>query len=135
MAKEEDKTNKVAESKNKGEIPGSVESILTQPKVEEIETQKESFPVENINDNPEAAIHVRQTILNTADFLALHPELGRRLRSVAERHKQIRWFIVPKFRNYLIFYQPFEATIVVVRVLHARRDWMRTFPPASYTDP
>jgi plasmid stabilization system protein ParE len=70
-------------------------------------------------DNPGAADRVRRIILNTADLLAQHPELGRRVRKAAARHLQIRWFVVPKFRNYLIFYQPFQETIVVVRVLHA----------------
>ena len=79
-------------------------------------------------DNPEAAERVRQTILNTADFLSQHRELGRRIRKAAPRHAQIRWFVVPKFRNYLIFYQPFEETIMVVRVLHAAQDWTRFFP-------
>ena len=78
-------------------------------------------------DNPEAAERVRLTLLNTADFLAQHPELGRRIRKAAARHLQIRWFVVPKFRNYLIFYQPFQKTIVVVRVLRASRDWTRFF--------
>jgi plasmid stabilization system protein ParE len=31
-------------------------------------------------DNPEAAQRVRRVILNTADFLAPHPEIGRRIR-------------------------------------------------------
>jgi len=31
----------------------------------------------------------------------------------------------------LIFYQPFENTIVVVRILHAARDWTRFFPASS----
>jgi plasmid stabilization system protein ParE len=31
-------------------------------------------------DNPEAAEHVRQIILNPADFLAQHRELGPRIR-------------------------------------------------------
>ena len=81
-------------------------------------------------DNPDAAERVRQTILNTADLLARHPELGRRVLNATPRHAQIRWFVVPKFRNYLIFYQPFEETIVVVRVLHAAQDWPRFFPAA-----
>ena len=34
-------------------------------------------------DNPEAAERVRRTILNTADFLAQHRELGRRIRNSA----------------------------------------------------
>ncbi len=78
-------------------------------------------------DNPEAAEAVRRVILNTADFLAQHPEMGRCLRKAAARHLQIRWFVVPKFRNYLIFYQPFQEIIMVVRVLHASQDWTRFF--------
>jgi len=79
-------------------------------------------------DNLEAAKRVRQVILATADFLVQHPELGRRIRKAAPRHAHIRWFVVPKYRNYLIFYQPFQETIVVVRVLHAAQDWTRFFP-------
>ena len=82
-------------------------------------------------DNPEAAERVRRTILNTADLLAQHRELGRRMRKAAPRHAQIRWFVVPKFRNYLIFYQPFVQTIMVIRVLHAAQDWTRFFPASQ----
>ena len=79
-------------------------------------------------DDPEAAQRVRRVILNTADLLAQHPELGRRIRHATSRHAQIRWFVVPKFRNYLIFYQPYRETIMVIRVLHAAQDWTRFFP-------
>ena len=82
-------------------------------------------------DNPEAANRVRQIILNTADLLAQHPEIGRRIRKPAPRHAQIRWFVVPKYRNYLIFYQPYHETVVVVRVLHAAQDWTRYFPSSQ----
>jgi len=54
--------------------------------------------------------------------------MGRHIRQAAPRHWQIRWFVVPKFRNYLIFYQPFHDTIMVVRVPHAAQDWTRFFP-------
>lgn len=79
-------------------------------------------------DNPDAAVRVRTTILNTADFFARNPELGRRIRDASSRHAQIRWSVVPRFRNYLIFYQPFRDTIMVVRILHAAQDWTRFFP-------
>jgi toxin ParE1/3/4 len=82
-------------------------------------------------DNPEAAARVRRIILNTADLLAQHPELGRRLRKASPRHAQIRWFVVPKFRNYLIFYRPHKETVMVVRVLHAAQDWTRLFPTSQ----
>ena len=80
-----------------------------------------------VADNPAAAAKVRLTILATADFLAQHPAAGRRILKAGPRHSQIRWLVVPRYRNYLIFYQPFEATIVVVRVLHAAQDWTRFF--------
>ena len=78
-------------------------------------------------DNPDAAARVRHAILHTADVLAERPEWGRRLHQPAPRHAPIRWLVVPRFRNYLIFYQPFEDTIMVVRVLHAAQDWTRFF--------
>jgi len=84
-------------------------------------------------NNLDAAIKVRQTILNTADFLALNPALGRRILRATSRHAAIRWFVVPKYRNYLIFYQPIEETIIVVRILHAAQDWTRFFPASRET--
>ena len=80
------------------------------------------------SDNPDAAQRVRETILDVADFLAQNREFGRKIRNASPRHAQIRWFVVPKFRNYLIFYQPFQETVMVVRVLHAAQDWRRFFP-------
>jgi plasmid stabilization system protein ParE len=79
------------------------------------------------SNNPEAAARVRQRILATADFLAQHPEAGRRILRAGPRHAQVRWLVVPRYRNYLIFYQPLGETIVVVRVLHAARDWTKFF--------
>ena len=83
------------------------------------------------SDNPDAAQRVRDTILDVADFLAQNSELGRKIRNASPRHAQMRWFVVPRFRNYLIFYQPFQETVMVVRVLHAAQDWTRFFPPAN----
>lgn len=80
-----------------------------------------------VADNSEAAERVRRTILNTADLLAQYPELGRRIHNASPRHVRIRWFVVPKFHNYLIFYQLFAETVMVVRVLHAAQDWTRFF--------
>jgi len=79
-------------------------------------------------DNPEAAQSVRRRILATVDFLARYPEVGRRIRRASPRHAQTRWFVVPKYRNYLIFYCPVLDTIMVLRILHAAQDWTRFFP-------
>jgi toxin ParE1/3/4 len=80
-------------------------------------------------DNAEAAERVRRTILDTADLLAGNPGIGRAIHNAAVRQADIRWLVVPKFRNYLVFYLPFQDTIVVVRILHAAQDWTRFFPP------
>jgi len=79
-------------------------------------------------DNPEAAERVRQIFLNTADFLALHPELGMRFRNAAPRHAQIRWFVVPKFRNYLIFIRRFRKQSWSFAFFTRRRIGHDSFP-------
>jgi toxin ParE1/3/4 len=78
-------------------------------------------------DDPEAAERVRQAFLDTADLLAQNVEIGTHIREASPRHADIRWFVVPRFRNYLIFYRTFRDTILVVRVLHAAQDWTRFF--------
>lgn len=79
------------------------------------------------SDNVEAADLVRMAFLDTADLLAQNPEIGKRIIGAAPRHAEVRWFVVSQFRSYLIFYRPFRDTIVVVRILHAARDWTRFF--------
>ena len=79
--------------------------------------------------NPGAAQCVRRSILATADFLADNSELGGQILKGPARHAQTRWFVVPRFRNYLIFYRPFQETIAVIRILHAAQDWTRHFDP------
>lgn len=62
----------------------------------------------------------------------MNPAIGRRIRDAKDRHAEIRWLVVPKFRNYLLFYRPFENIVMVVRVLHAAQDWTWFFPSASF---
>jgi toxin ParE1/3/4 len=82
-------------------------------------------------ENPEAANRVYDAVLATADFLAQNPGLGHRIRNATVRHAETHWFVVTGFRNYLIFYQPFHDTIMVLRVLHAAQDWTRFFPRST----
>ena len=81
-------------------------------------------------DDPEAAERVRRALLDTVDLLAQNTEAGKPILNATPRHADIRWFVVPRFRKYLIFYRPFQGTILVVRFLHAAKDWTRLFPPA-----
>ena len=78
-------------------------------------------------DDPIAAERVRLAFLATADLIAENPELGIRILNAGPRHADVRWFVVPRFHNYLIFYRPFGDSIMVLRILHAAQDWTRFF--------
>ena len=78
-------------------------------------------------DDPDAARRVWNACLDVADLLAENAEAGTKILNASHRHANVRWFVVPRFPNYLIFYEPFENTIRVLRVLHAARDWTRFF--------
>lgn len=78
-------------------------------------------------DNPLAAEQVRKAILDTADLLATNRDIGALIRNATARYSDVRWFVVSRFRNYLIFYRPYQETIVVLRILHASQDWTRHF--------
>jgi len=78
-------------------------------------------------DDPNAAARVWDTFLDAADLLADHFEVGSTIVNAAPKHADVRWFVIPRFRNYLIFYRPFGETILVLRVLHAAQDWTRFF--------
>jgi plasmid stabilization system protein ParE len=81
------------------------------------------------SDDPQAAERVRLTMLGMADFLVQHRGIGHRITNASARHADIRWLVVPKYHNYLMFYRPHQDTIMVVRILHAAQDWTRFFPP------
>jgi len=78
-------------------------------------------------EKPEAAERVWQAFPDTADLLAQNVGIGRHILNASPRHTDVRWLVVPWFRNYLIFYRPWQNTIVVLRVLHASQDWTRFF--------
>ncbi len=84
-------------------------------------------------DNPEAAEGVRLALLATADLLAQNVEAGTLVRNAPARHADVRWFVAPQFRNYLIFYRPSRDSILVVRILQARQYWTRFFGSSGET--
>ncbi|HWB00241.1 MAG TPA: type II toxin-antitoxin system RelE/ParE family toxin [Pirellulales bacterium] len=58
----------------------------------------------------------------TFDFLLNHPQLGRRSNLAHHRLTNIRIWHVDGFPNHLVFYEPKNDTIEIVRVLHGSRD-------------
>ena len=55
--------------------------------------------------------------------LASHPNMGSPLALPHRDLAGIRKWRVKDFENFLIFYQPGQDGITVIRVLHASRDW------------
>ncbi|HEV2763328.1 MAG TPA: type II toxin-antitoxin system RelE/ParE family toxin [Pyrinomonadaceae bacterium] len=66
--------------------------------------------------NPEAAHRLIKDITRRFAVLREHPQMGR------EQNKLLVNLRSLAVRNYVIFYQPFEGGIEILRVLHASRD-------------
>lgn len=66
-----------------------------------------------------------ETAMATFESLAEMPGMGPRIAEEDEPLGHIRKWIVPSFRNYLVFYQILEDAIEVVAVLHGARDIQR----------
>jgi len=74
-------------------------------------------------DNLDAALRVIDAIEVAFGKLAVNPELGVELKELSKSSLQnLRMWVVPRFRNYLIFYRPTANGVEVVRVLHGARD-------------
>jgi len=73
-------------------------------------------------DNPVAAEAVRQSILDTAERLALHPSLGIRPRFSSARYAGIRFLPAHPYPMYLLFYRELNSEIEVLRILHGARN-------------
>lgn len=77
--------------------------------------------------NHDAAVRFLQAAETSYMKLAAMPELGQRQEFHRPELAELRVWQVQGFENYLIFYQPFEHGIEVVRVLHAARDVAAVF--------
>jgi toxin ParE1/3/4 len=78
-------------------------------------------------ENPQSAQNFIQYLQESLDTLSLFPKLGHLRDYQHPTLKQIRMLPIKRFSNYLIFYQPNETTLQVVRVLHASRDIAQLF--------
>lgn len=72
-------------------------------------------------DNDQAAAHVRDSVLDTADRIGLSPGIGIRPKFSASRFAGIRFIPADTYPNYLIFYREGVEEIEVLRVLHGAR--------------
>jgi toxin ParE1/3/4 len=73
-------------------------------------------------DNPEAAEKVVAAIEETFQILAENPGLGRPKKLKDSRLRNLRFRSVPRFENYLVFYQEIATGIEVFHVYHTARN-------------
>jgi plasmid stabilization system protein ParE len=74
--------------------------------------------------NPDAAERFRTEAEKALALLADHPELGARP-GWKTRHTRLRFWVISRFHNYLIYYEPAEISVSIERVLDGRRDVRR----------
>jgi plasmid stabilization system protein ParE len=67
-----------------------------------------------------AANRVESAILSACYSLALHPLLGSRRSEITLQ--PVRFWTVPRFRNFIVIYRPGTKPLQVVAVLHGMRD-------------
>ncbi|MBK8036481.1 MAG: type II toxin-antitoxin system RelE/ParE family toxin [Verrucomicrobiaceae bacterium] len=79
------------------------------------------------SDNPMAAEEVREAVLDTAESLGAHPDLGIRPRFSARRFAGIRFLPTSRYPNYLVFYRELSNAVEILRVLHGARNLPRLF--------
>lgn len=76
-------------------------------------------------DNPNAADRLLERIGDRCEEYAGQPEMGSLATEIDPTlSADVRWFPVG---NYVVFYLPLNDDIVVVRVLHGRRDIPQVF--------
>lgn len=69
-------------------------------------------------DNPDAAIRFEHEVERTLyDYIARHPEIGARP-NFKTRHKALRYWPILRYHDYLVFYEPHEDHVDILRVLH-----------------
>ena len=73
-------------------------------------------------DNPDAARDFLHAAESAFQELAQQPGMGSRCRLRSPRLRGVRRWVLPRFRNYLIYYLPTDEGIEVVRVIHGARD-------------
>jgi len=71
--------------------------------------------------NPQAAENLISLIFEKIRALSCFPLTGAQIRSERSFLKGYRFLII---KNYLVFYRTEESFVSVIRILHARRDYL-----------
>lgn len=75
-----------------------------------------------LHGTPKRAIRFLRSAESTMAMLAGMPGMGTRYEPDEPLYVDLRYFPIPRFRMYLVFYRPIHDGIEVLRVLHGARD-------------
>jgi len=73
-------------------------------------------------DSLDSALRLYDCAAETYQMLAEFPQMGLVYRSQKSELKNLRYFPITRFPNYLVFYRPIETGIDIIRILHSRMD-------------
>ena len=73
-------------------------------------------------DNPSAADRLVEDAYQVCQRLAEHPELGPVRHFQNDDPPGIRFIVIPRFRNCLVFYRATGTAVEILRVLHGAQD-------------
>jgi antitoxin ParD1/3/4 len=72
------------------------------------------------HDNVEAADRVETHLFAAFAFLASSPNAGHIRRDLT--HRPVRFWTLPRYRNYVIVYDPESHPLRIIRILHGALD-------------
>jgi plasmid stabilization system protein ParE len=71
-------------------------------------------------DSPDAADRVEEAIFDACRLVAENPLIGRMQPELTQR--PLRFWVVPKFSNYVLVYDPEAYPVRILRIFHGARD-------------
>lgn len=79
--------------------------------------------------DPRVALRFINAVEDAYGSLAKWPESGVERVFRDPRLAHTRMWVLKEFPNYLIFYQPIEGGVRILRVIHAKQDYRRVLGP------
>lgn len=79
----------------------------------------------------EVALQFLAAVDQAYQRLVEHPHIGASVKTFEPRLAELRFWPVPGFESYLVFYVPSPGVVEVVRVLHGARDVARLLEDSS----
>jgi toxin ParE1/3/4 len=80
-------------------------------------------------ERPDAADRFLIAAEATIQRLAQHPGMGEPYRTRDPKYASVRRSRISRFKIFLIYYQPIDGGIEVLRVVHGARDQPKVFGP------